>query len=337
MTGRKKVCEDPTKGGACDVVIIGAGPAGLAAGIYGARAGLKCFILEKGVAGGQVMLSPWIENYPGFPRIEGMKLMETMAAHAREYVQIIEGVEVIGVEPEGDKFKITTSSGQLTSKGIILATGASHKKLLVPGEEEYFGKGVSYCATCDGFFFRKKRVVVIGGGNTAITEALYLLSIGCDVTLVHRRDSLRADLHLQDTANEKKLRIRLNTLIEKIIGDGNTVTAVELLDQQTGKKERMDVSGVFIAVGTVPGSALAKSLCLEMDEGGWVKVDQNYRTSMPFVYAAGDLVGGVLQIVSAVHGGAVAALSAFEDLADPYYTRTRSGEKAACPLPGKRK
>jgi thioredoxin reductase (NADPH) len=336
MTGRKKICKDPLKGGACDVVIIGAGPAGLAAGIYGARAGLKCFVLEKGTAGGQVMLSPWIENYPGFPKIEGMKLMETMAAHAREYVQIIEGVEVIGVELKGDEFKITTSSGHLTSRGIILATGASHKKLLVPGEEEYYGKGVSYCATCDGFFFRKKKVVVIGGGNTAITEALYLLSIGCDVTLVHRRESLRADRHLQDTANEKGLKIRLNTIIEKILGDGNSVTAVELSNQQTSKKERMDVDGVFVAVGTVPGSALAKSLCLETDARGWVKVDRNYRTNMPFVYAAGDLVGGILQIVSAVHGGAVAALSAFEDLADPYYTRTRSGEKAACPLPSKK-
>ena len=337
MTGRKKLCDDPMKSGACDVVIIGAGPAGMAAGIYGARAGLKCFILEKGAAGGQVMLSPWIENYPGFPRIEGMKLMETMAAHAREYVQIIEGVEVIGIEPKGEEFKITTSSGQLTSRGIILATGAFHKKLLVPGEEEYYGKGVSYCATCDGFFFRKKKVAVIGGGNTALTEALYLLSIGCDVTLIHRRDALRADQHLQDTANERKLKIKLNTILEKIIGDEDTVTAAELSSKQTGKKERMDVDGIFVAVGTVPGSALAKSLCLEMDEQGWVKVDQNYRTNMPFVYAAGDLVGGILQIVSAVHGGAVAALSAFEDLADPYYTRTRLGEKAVCPLPGKKK
>jgi thioredoxin reductase (NADPH) len=320
------------KGGTCDVAIIGAGPAGLAAGIYGARAGLKCFIIEKGVAGGQVMLSPWIENYPGFPRIEGMKLMETMAMHAREYVRIIEGIEVLGIEPGEEKFKITTSTGQLTARGVILTTGASHKKLMIPGEEEYYGKGVSYCATCDGFFFRKRKVIVIGGGNTALTEALYLLSIGCDVTLVHRRDALRADQHLQDIANEKKLNIRLNTTLEKITGDGNAVTAAELSSQQTGKKEKMEVDGVFVAVGTVPGSALAKSLRLEMDAQGWVKVDQSYRTNMPFVYAAGDLVGGVLQIVSAVHGGAVAALSAFEDLADPYYARTRLGEKAVRPL-----
>jgi thioredoxin reductase (NADPH) len=335
MTERKRVCEDPMKGGRCDIVIIGAGPAGLAAGIYGARAGLKCFIVEKGAAGGQVMLSPWIENYPGFPRVEGMKLMEAMAAHTREYVQIIEGTEVLGVESDGEGFKVTTSSGPLTARGIILATGATHKKLLVPGEEEYYGRGVSYCATCDGFFFRKKKVVVIGGGNTAVTEALYLLSIGCDVTLIHRRNALRADQHLQDAANEKKLKVMLDTIVEKIVGDGSNVTAVALSNQQTGKKDSMAVDGVFVAVGTTPGSALAKSLCLELDEQGWVKVDKSYRTNIPFVYAAGDLVGGILQIVAAVHGGAVAALSAFEDLADPYYTRTRLGEKASCQIPRK--
>ena len=324
------------KGGKCDIVIIGAGPAGLSAGIYGARAGLKCFIVEKGAPGGQVMLSPWIENYPGFPRIQGMKLMETMVAHAKEYVSIIEGTEVVGIEQNADGFNITTTSGKIIAKGIILATGASHKKLLIPGEEEYFGRGVSYCATCDGFFFRKKRVVVVGGGNTAVTEALYLLSIGCDVTLIHRREALRADQHLQDTANEKMLKVRLNTTLDGISGDGNAVTTVELSDLNSGKKETMKVSGVFIAVGTVPSSALAKALCLEMDEQGWVKVDAGYRTNMPFVYAAGDIVGGILQIVAAVHGGAVAALSAFEDLADPYYTRTRSGERAACPLPNKK-
>jgi len=335
MTERKKACEHPLEGGRCDVVIIGAGPAGLAAGIYGARAGLKCFIIEKGSAGGQVMLSPWIENYPGFPRIEGIKLMEAMAAHAREYVRIIEGVEVIGIEPKDEDFKIATSSGQFVSRGVILATGASHKKLMVPGEEEYYGRGVSYCATCDGFFFRKKKVIVIGGGNTAITEALYLLSIGCDVTLIHRRNALRADQHLQETAKEKKLKIRLDTTLERIVGDDSSVTAVELSDQRTGKKDTVDTAGVFVAVGTAPSSALAKSLCLEMDERGWVKVDQSYRTNIPFVYAAGDIVGGVLQIVAAVHGGAVAALSAFEDLADPYYTRTRLDSKAACQIPRK--
>jgi len=331
MSARKKACEVPAEGGKCDVIIIGAGPAGLAAGIYGARSGLKCFIIEKGSAGGQAMTSPWIENYPGFPRIEGMKLMETMAAHAREYIEIKEGVEVVGIEPSGQEFKLTTSGGTFYSKGIILATGAYHRKLLVPGEDEYFGKGVSYCSTCDGFFFRKRKVVVVGGGNTAVTDALYLHSIGCDVTLIHRRESLRADLQLQGTAAEKGLKMIMNSTLESISGDGEKVTGVEMVSSSNGKKEKLATDGVFIAVGTVPSSALAKSLCVEMGEGGFVKVDINYRTNMPFVYAAGDLVGGILQVVAAVHGGAAAALSAFEDLSNPYYTRTR--EKNSCPGP----
>lgn len=332
MSNRKKACEAPAKDGHCDVIIIGAGPAGLAAGIYGARSGLKCFIIEKGVPGGQVINSPWIENYPGFPRIEGMKLMEAMAEHAREYVHIMEGVEVVGIDQSGGEFKITTSSGVFHSKGVILTAGAHHRKLEVPGEEEYFGKGVSYCATCDGFFFRKKRAAVVGGGNTALTDALYLQSIGCDVTIVHRRDSLRADLQLQEAAREKKIKIKLNATLDKISGNNETVTSIELTDGGTGKRESLPTDSVFIAVGTVPSSALAKSLCLEMDAGGFVKVDQNFRTSMPFVYAAGDIVGGILQVVAAVHGGATAALSAFEDLANPYYKRTR-GDKNSCPAP----
>jgi thioredoxin reductase (NADPH) len=331
MSERKKACASPAEGESCDVIIIGAGPAGLAAGIYGARSGLKCFIVEKGTAGGQAMTSPWIENYPGFPRIEGMKLMEAMAAHAREYVEIREGVEIVGIEPVSNGFKLTTNGGTLLSKGIILATGAYHRKLKVPGEEEYFGKGVSYCSSCDGFFFRRKKVVVVGGGNTAITDALYLHSIGCDVTLVHRKDSLRADLQLQEAASEKKLKMILNSTLKKISGDGERVTGIELMNNSRGQTEKIAVDGVFISVGTVPSSALAKSLCVEMDGGGFINVDSGYRTNVPLVYAAGDVVGGILQIVAAVHGGAVAALSAFEDLTNPYYNRTRV-DKKICPL-----
>jgi len=332
MSERKKACVSPAEGECCDIIIVGAGPAGLAAGIYGARSGLKCFIVEKGAAGGQAMTSPWIENYPGFPRVEGMKLMEAMAAHAREYIEIREGVEVVGIEPAPQGFKLTTRGGTLLSKGIILATGAYHRKLLIPGEDEYFGKGVSYCSTCDGFFFRKKKVVVVGGGNTAVTDALYLHSIGCDVTLIHRREALRADLKSQEAAAEKGLKIILNSTLEHISGDGEKVKSIEFMNNAKGLREKMAVDGVFIAVGTVPSSALAKSLCVETGGGDFVKVDSSYRTNVPFVYAAGDVVGGILQVVAAVHGGAVAALSAFEDLANPYYNRTRV-DKRSCPKP----
>lgn len=330
MQSRKQACKGATEERLCDLAIIGSGPAGLSAAIYGTRSGLSCLVLEKGAAGGQVMLAPWIENYPGFSRVEGMKLVEAMVAHAREYVEITEGAEVIGIDKDGENFRLTTTAGTFRSRGIILATGASHKKLLIPGEEEYYGKGVSYCGTCDGFFFRKKKVVVVGGGNTALTDALYLHSIGCDVTLVHRRDAFRADQHLQDAISEKEIPVKLNTMVVRIAGDGGAVRSVELKDNATNETSTMELDGVFIAVGTVPSTALAKALCVDIDDNGFVKVDKNFRTNVPFVYAAGDVTGGILQVVAAVHGGAVAALSAFEDLANPYYTRTRSSSPESC-------
>ena len=307
-----------------DLIVIGAGPAGLAAAIYAARSGLKSIILERGVPGGQVQMSPWIENYPGFPRIEGIELMSRMAEHARQYVEIREGTEVLDITQLEDGFLLKTRDGELSARGVILATGASHRTLGVPGEREYAGRGVSYCATCDGFFFRGKKVLVVGGGNTAVTDALYLQSIGCDVTLVHRRDALRADMHLQKTATEKGLSLLLSSVLEKVIGNDETVTAAEVKSAVTGEISRIEVNGVFIAVGTVPNAKLAKSLGVETDEGNFVIVGQDHRTNIPFVYAAGDLSGGILQVVAAVHGGAVAAISAFEDLSDPYFARTRS-------------
>lgn len=336
MQSKKEACKFASEGQKCDVAIIGSGPAGISAAIYGVRSGLKCLVLEKGVAGGQVMLAPWIENYPGFSRIEGIKLAEIMAKHAKEYVEIKEGIEVIGIEQSKDEFKITTNSGVFKSRSVILATGASHKKLLIPGEEEYYGKGVSYCGTCDGYFFRKKKVIVVGGGNTALSDALFLHSIGCDVTITHRRDALRADQHLQDSISEKKIKVMLNTMVEKINGDGSTVTSVDLKDGKTNATSKMSLDGIFIAVGIIPSTALAKALCLEMDDNGYVKVDKNFRTNVPFVYAAGDVIGGILQVVAAVHGGAVAALSAFEDLANPYYTRTRVAGPDACKIDQKK-
>lgn len=316
-----------------DVVIIGGGPAGLSAGIYGIRSGLKCIILEKGVSGGQVLTGPWIENYPGFPHIEGPKLAERIISHAKDYIEIREGAEVTAIEQKEETFVIRTRTNEIECRGIILCTGATHRPLEVPGEKEYFGRGVSYCATCDGFFFREKNVVVIGGGNAAVTDALYLMSIGCRVTLIHRRNELRADKHLQGIAQEKKMDILYDTAIEKILGKDEVVVGVSVTNVKSGKTEMLSANGVFISVGIIPKSDLAKSLCVELDENGYVKVGQDNRTNIPLVYAAGDLTGGILQIVAAMHGGAVAALSAFEDLADPYYARTRVSEHESCPLP----
>lgn len=304
-----------------DLIIVGAGPAGLSAGIYARRAGLSCIVLEKGVPGGQVLTSPKIENYPGFQEIEGMKLMEVMAEHARSYVDIREGEEVVRLTKTGDRFDFTTSSGRLSSRAVILATGSYHRKLEVPGEDELAGKGVSYCATCDGFFFKGRDVIVVGGGNTALTDALYLNSIGCNVAIVHRRDAFRADKHLQDSIAERNIEIVYDTTVEEIVGD-DRVSAVKLRNVKTGAVTTRQNGGVFIAIGEVPTSQLAAELGVKMDPGGFVVVDMSYRTNVPLVYAAGDLAGGIRQIVAAVHSGAAAALSCFEDLTKPYFSRS---------------
>lgn len=303
-----------------DVLIIGAGPAGLAAGIYARRAGLSCVILEKGVPGGQVLTSPMIENYPGFPEIPGMKLMDNMAEHARRYVDIREGEEVLRVRG-GEKFEVSTTAGKYHSRALILTTGSTHRKLGVKGEEGMTGRGVSYCATCDGFFYKTREAIVVGGGNTALTDALYLHSIECKVTLVHRRDSFRADKHLQESIAERKIPVLFDTVVEEIVG-GDEVTAVKLRNLKTGGSETKPINGVFVAVGEVPSSQLAAELGLELDPGGFVVVDKTFRTNVQYVYAAGDVSGGIRQIVAAVHGGAAAALACFEDLANPYYRRS---------------
>ncbi len=303
-----------------DVIILGAGPAGLAAGIYARRAGLEAAILERGVPGGQVLTSPSIENYPGFAEIPGMKLMDLMAEHAKRYVEIKEGEEVVRIR-SGEKFDIWTSSGgRYTAKAIILATGSSHRKLDVPGEEQLAGKGVSYCATCDGFFFKGKEVLVVGGGNTALTDALHLHSVNAKVTIVHRRDAFRADKHLQETVKGHRIPVLWSTVVEEIVGK-DAVSSVKLRNVKTGATEQRLANAVFVAVGEIPSSQLASELGLEMDPGGFVIVDRSFRTNVPLVYAAGDVSGGIRQIVAAVHGGAAAALACFEDLMSPYYSR----------------
>jgi thioredoxin reductase (NADPH) len=316
------IASSPTDDGAqeLDVLIIGAGPAGLAAGIYARRAGLSCLVLEKGVPGGQVLTSPMIENYPGFPEIPGMKLMDQMAEHARRYVDIREGEEVVRVKG-GERFEVSTSSGRYSSRALILTTGSTHRKLGVKGEEGMTGRGVSYCATCDGFFYKKREVIVVGGGNTALTDALYLHSIECKVTIVHRRDSFRADRHLQESVAERRIPALLDTVVEEIVG-ADSVTAVKLRSVKNGTVTTKPVDGVFVAVGEIPSNQLAVELGLEMDSSGFVVADKTFRTNVPYVYAAGDLSGGIRQIVAAVHGGAAAALACFEDLTNPYYKRS---------------
>ncbi len=300
-----------------DVVIIGAGPAGLTAAIYAVRSGLKSVVLEKAGIGGQVTITPIVENYPGFTRIAGKVLMEMIAQHAMKYTFIHQGEEVIEIRPN-HPFEIVTTRGRYLAKAVILATGATHRRLNVPGEQRLYGRGVSYCTTCDGYFYKGKRVIMVGGGNSAVTEALHLDSIGARVTLVHRRDSLRAEKRLQESLFSRKVPILWNSQIKEILGE-EVVSAVKIESIKEGAVKEYPIEGVFISIGYEPSNLLAKKMGLELDKNGYIKVDRHQRTSIPGIYAAGDITGGVKQIVTAVGEGATAALAVFEGLSSPYW------------------
>ncbi len=302
-----------------DLVIIGAGPAGLTAAIYAERSGLKSIVLEKANIGGQVAITPIVENYPAFTRIAGKTLMDMMAQQAINYTDIHEGEEVADIIRANGLFEVFTGRAKYVTKAILITTGVESKKLEVPGEEQYQGRGVSYCAACDGYFFKDgKKVIVVGGGNTAATDALYLKNIGVDVTLIHRRDRLRAEQYLQKSLEENGVPIIWNSVIKEIRG-GKLVTEVAIENTKDGSVQTLKVDGVFIAIGYVPNNGLARKLGLETDLEGYLKVDKTHRTNLPGIYAAGDITGGFKQIVTAIGQGAVAAMTIFEDLANPYW------------------
>ncbi|HCZ12844.1 MAG TPA: hypothetical protein DHV16_11515 [Nitrospiraceae bacterium] len=304
-----------------DVAIIGGGPAGLTAGIYAGRSGLKTVILEKAAVGGQVLVTPVVENYPGFTQIAGKTLVDIMYQQALQYSHIFEGEDVIDIKKTGEVFEIKTNRKIYHVKGIIIATGAEHKKLDAPGEKHLAGRGVSYCATCDGYFYKDgKRVLVVGGGNTAATDTLYLHSIGAKVSMVHRKDKLRAEQFLQKSLTDNKIPIHWNYVVKEIIGK-NEVHGVRLRNMKDNSIKVLEVDAVFVAIGYVPNNGTAKMLNLAVDAEGYIKADNKQRTSMEMVYAAGDVTGGVKQIATAVGQGAIAAITAFEDLSNPYWKK----------------
>jgi thioredoxin reductase (NADPH) len=291
-----------------DLAVIGAGCAGLAAGVYGGRAGMKVVIFDKGKAGGQLLITHKIENYIGFPEISGPDLAARMLEHARQYSEVREFEEVETVRQEGDVILLKTTIGEYRAAVLLLSTGADHKHLGVPGEEELAGKGVSYCATCDGFFFRNRKVLMVGGGSTAAIESLYLKGIGVDVTLVHRRSELRAESALRDEVEQAQIPIMFNKKVVEIIGD-KRVERVRLEATDTCDTTEVEVDGVFIAIGLRPNDMLARQLDLEMTGDGLVKVDGAFRTSNPRVFASGDLIGGVRQAITAAAEGTIASLN----------------------------
>jgi len=300
-----------------DVVIVGGGPAGLTAGIYTERSGLRTAVIERDALGGQVALTPIVENYPGFSQVGGKTLVDIMVSHALQYVQIFQGEEVLEVRP-GDPIEVTTTRRKFITRTLLLATGASHRHLGVPGEQQFSGRGVSYCATCDGPLFKGRKVIMVGGGNSAVTEALYLKHMGVDVTLVHRRDRLRA----QDVLANQLTTIGIPILYDsevKIIEGKERVQRVRLMNTKSGKSSDMAVDGVFIAIGYQPAVGLAQKIGVELNEEGYIKHDAFHRTNIPGIYSAGDVEGGYKQIVTATGQGAAAAMTIFEDLINPYW------------------
>ncbi len=294
-----------------DIIIVGGGPAGLTAGLYCARARLDVILFEKMTPGGQVLLTDVVENYPGFPEgISGFELMDRMKRQAEGFGLPIEMREVLGFEFSSETKTVTTDKGEEKARAIILACGATPRKLGIPGEQLLTGKGVSYCATCDGPFYRDQEVAVVGGGDTAVEEALFLTKFATRVYLIHRRDQLRATKILQERAMANdKVQIIWNTIPVRILGE-NGVEAIELKNVKTSKMSTLKVQGVFIFIGYEPNTQMVKGL-LDLDELGFIRTNAEMQTSVPGVFAAGDIRSKNLrQISTAVGEGATAAFSA---------------------------
>jgi thioredoxin reductase (NADPH) len=302
-----------------DLVIVGGGPAGLTAGIYAVRSGIKAAIVEKGALGGQVATTPVVENYPGFTSVGGKTLVDFMVSHALEYVQIFQGEEVMDIQP-GEPVKVITSRRQFRTKAVLLATGATYRHLGVPGETRLAGRGVSYCSTCDGPLFKGKNVVIVGGGNSAVTEALHLHHIGVNVTVIHRRDSFRCQDHLAKNIFDNNIPVMWHTEVKEIRGE-ERVEEVVLYNNQSKETLEFPTNGVFIAIGYTPAVELAKKIGLELTPEGYIKRDSHHRTNIPGIYSAGDVEGGYKQIVTATGQGTEAAISIFEDLMNPYWKK----------------
>lgn len=300
-----------------DIIIIGGGPAGLTAGLYTARARLNVVLLERLAPGGQVLNTDWVENYPGFPDgISGFELVERMKTQAENFDLPIKLEEVMRLEFSPEKKIVVTNKGQLEAKALIIATGATPKKLGIEGEDLLTGKGVSYCATCDGPFYKDQEVVVIGGGDTALEEAIFLTRFASTIHLAHRRDELRAVKLLQDRAMaQEKIKFIWDTIPLKILGE-NGVEGIELKNVKTGEISRKEVQGVFIFIGTKPNADLINGMVTQ-DESGFVISNENMETSAPGVFAAGDIRSKPWrQISTAVGEGATAAFYAEKYLED---------------------
>lgn len=300
-----------------DTIIIGAGPAGMTAALYAARSNLKVALLERGIPGGQMNNTADIENYPGYANISGPELAEKMFEPLENLgVEHLFGL-VEKIEDRGDFKEIITEDERFEAKTVIIASGANHRHLGVPGEEDYNSRGVSYCAVCDGAFFRDEDLLVVGGGDSAVEEAIFLTRFAKSVTIVHRRDELRAQKVLQDRAfANEKIRFVWDSVVESIHGDERKVTGVTFKNVKTGETSQADFGGIFIYVGLDPVSEFAKDLGIT-DEAGWILTDHQMKTSVAGIYAVGDVRQKDLrQITTAVGDGAIASQEAYKYLTE---------------------
>lgn len=301
-----------------DVIIIGGGPAGLTAGLYTSRAKLKTLLIERMIMGGQVMTTTKVENYPGFPGgIDGPDLMVRFQEHCQEFGLQVDYGEVENLLAEGDERIVVVDGKHIRTRSVIITTGAEPRKLGIPGEQELTGRGVSYCATCDGAFFRDVPVAIVGGGDTAAEEALFLTRFASTVYLIHRRDELRATKVLQERLQSNpKISPVWNAEVTRLEGDATGLKAVELLDTVTGEKRSLSLEGLFVAIGVTPKAHFLGEV-LTLDDDGYILTDAECRTSIPGVFAAGDVRKKILkQIATAVGDGAVAAIMAEKYLED---------------------
>jgi thioredoxin reductase (NADPH) len=304
-----------------ELVVIGAGAAGLSAGIYGVRSGLRTIVLEQKLAGGTTADAPWVENYPGFQNISGAELAQKFIAHAKSVgVKISEFERVAGLDLKDERKIVETDKGAFEAKAVVIASGSEYRKLGVPGESDFLGKGVSYCGLCDGPFFKNKRVAVVGGGNSALITATYLAGLGSDVKIVHRRNVFRAeDALVQGLKNANSIEVFWNSEVQEILGE-KVVKKVKILNRLSGETAEVLVDGVFVQIGQDPNTEQAKLAGVAVDKEGYVIIDWLQHTNLEGVYAAGDVTNHpVKQIGTAVGMGITAAVEAYAYIRRPYH------------------
>ncbi len=301
-----------------DVAMVGAGPTNLAAAIYTCREDLKTVLFEKGAIGGLAAVTDWVDNYPGFPKgIAGLELADGLREQAERFGAEIRLGDVTDIQPDGKLLELTTTDGVVKAKTVLIATGSDYKKLGVPGEQEYYARGVHYCATCDGAFYRDKRLVVAGGGNSAVQESLFLTKFASHIDLLVRSTIKASDILIQELEKHKdKITVHLGVTTDEIVGQDSHVVKVVGTDIAKDKKVEFPTDGVFVFIGLKPNTEFLKGK-LELDEIGMIKTDSSLETSMKNVFAAGDVrSGATMQIASAAGEGATAALMIRKRLED---------------------